>query len=818
MECKSFQDAIALDSAQEALLFHSLARPQDDPGLLQVRFRIRGMVDDEVMAQAWNDALARHEALRMTVQTPDAGKPGLALAAHTSVEVSEDDLFTDDPGKQGAALERMLVRDRAEGLDPGKCPVMRLRCLRLGPEVRQYVWTVHQMFVDPRSASVVLHDVLEFYSARRTGIPADLPELPGLADHADRVRAASSDVAQAFWRDLLITGPRTPVTNALRRNAEVAGPSERFDIAVPKDLALNLNRAAAATGTTPRALIGAAWALCLAALSGRDDVVFCRTATGRTLDLEGLDRMAGCFSRAVPVRARIEPEGTVGDLARGLHAQQRAAVRHQYLPMDRIAEAAVGPARLASFDTLLSVQDHPWDDVVLDLDGGVRLCDIGVEMTSAYPLTLVIGYGAQLRLHCIADASLNPAMVVALVAQVPEVLGRICGNPDGLSARDCMAGIRVTPRARQDPAKLRTEILGDMMAGGAHKARTPTELALARIWQDVLGLGQIDVDRSFASLGGRSFAAVRILQRIEAELGHRITLQDFIRAPSIPDLAAIIDGGDPHAVPKWRTLVPFQPAGSLPPIVFLHGSGSHVAFLGPLAQQLGPDQPIHALQPVGLDGGEPPLGSFEELARVQVDELLQVQPTGPYRLVGHNGGARLALEVSYLLRMKGHEIARFVVLDTPEPRPVAPAREQAVGLLRRGRLDQIVIRSVRRFLARPLRRTWRDRTGELEAETRSLVDEVERACFAADVRYAGRHHPGTITVIRSRERKWKTFAWERFADYVDEIVLPIRHHEMFFDPDVSHLAAALTTVLGGPVPKRTVFVPVEAEEMDYDHA
>ena len=242
MERESIQEAIALDSAQEALLYHSLARPQDDPGLLQVRFRIRGVVDDAAMADAWNDALARHEALRMTVQAPDEGKPVLALAARASVEVSDDDLVTDDPGKQASALERMLVRDRAQGLDLGTCPVMRLRCLRLGPELRQYVWTVHQMFVDPRSASVVLQDVLELYSARRTGIAADLPELPGLADHAERVRAVSGDAAEAFWRDLLTTGPRTPVTQALRRSAEVAGPSERFDIAVPKDLAVSLKQ------------------------------------------------------------------------------------------------------------------------------------------------------------------------------------------------------------------------------------------------------------------------------------------------------------------------------------------------------------------------------------------------------------------------------------------------------------------------------------------------------------------------------------------------------------------------------------------------
>lgn len=786
MRRENVEDILSLDSAQAAMLVHSLARRQDDPGLIQVLFRIAGALDDAEMEAAWNDALARHDALRLTVQMPKGKQPMFVLGRTAHLRIAEADTAEGETPEE--RLSRVMAEDRALGLDLSACPAMRVTCLKLGPEDRQYVWTCHHLFLDGWSASIVLRDVLTAYAARRGGKAPDWPTLPRLRDHAAAASAAAGSAAETAWHDLLSGAPRSPASGILR--AAEPGAPRRVDLAIPDGLGARLAAAARARRSTPAALIGAAWSVLLAALCGREDVVFCKTTSGRGLALDGIDHMAGSLSRAVPVRARMTADQSLGDAVQALHRQGFARQPHEFLPFDRIVE----PVGDAAFDTLLVIQNHPWDDITLDLDGGVRLYECRSEITSAFPLTLVVEPGEALKISAVSDGSLDPELVADWVGQLPDVLARICDHPDG-PVDDCIAAIRVPEARDPDESDQRAELLSQMMAGGVRKARTPTELALARIWQEVLGLGQFDIGRDFVSLGGRSFAAMRILSRIETELGRRVPLVDFVKAPTIPDLAALIDGDASEDTRRWRTLVPFQPAGTRPPMVFLHVSGSHVAFLRPLAQRLGPEQPIYAFQPVGLEGEAPPLKSFEELAGLYVEELLQIQPQGPYHIVGHCAGGRLALEVSHLLRETGREVASLTVLDTPEPRPVAPAGRQAVSLLRRGRLDQIAVRAARKFLARPLRRTWQDRTGELETRARSIVDEVERACFAADVRYKGRHHPGTITLVRSQERVWKTFGWDKYADRVDEVVLPMRHLEMFFEPDVGILAEALSAAL-----------------------
>ncbi len=79
----------------------------------------------------------------------------------------------------------------------------------------------------------------------------------------------------------------------------------------------------------------------------------------------------------------------------------------------------------------------------------------------------------------------------------------------------------------------------------------------------------------------------------------------------------------------------------------------------------------------------------------------------------------------------------------------------------------------------------------MDERKRVEIDTVERACIAADKRYKGHKHSGRILVLRSEERSWKPFHWDGFADHVETIILPMRHEEMFFEPDVGILADAL---------------------------
>jgi hypothetical protein len=58
-------------------------------------------------------------------------------------------------------------------------------------------------------------------------------------------------------------------------------------------------------------------------------------------------------------------------------------------------------------------------------------------------------------------------------------------------------------------------------AGAATPPATPTEITVAGIWQQLLGVDQVGRHDNFLDLGGHSLLAIRALLRIEQALGIR---------------------------------------------------------------------------------------------------------------------------------------------------------------------------------------------------------------------------------------------------------------------------------------------------------
>ena len=89
--------------------------------------------------------------------------------------------------------------------------------------------------------------------------------------------------------------------------------------------------------------------------------------------------------------------------------------------------------------------------------------------------------------------------------------------------------------------------------------------------------------------------------------------------------------------------------------------------LADLAHELGSEQPFYGLQSLGLDGGEAPLDSIEEIAALYVAEIRSVQARGPYAIVGACFGATVAYEMARQLLAAGEEMGFLGLLD-PTPR------------------------------------------------------------------------------------------------------------------------------------------------------
>jgi acyl carrier protein len=58
--------------------------------------------------------------------------------------------------------------------------------------------------------------------------------------------------------------------------------------------------------------------------------------------------------------------------------------------------------------------------------------------------------------------------------------------------------------------------------------RTPTEMMLAGMWAQVLGVDRVSVYDNFFDLGGHSLLSLKVVHRVEKELGLRINPRELV--------------------------------------------------------------------------------------------------------------------------------------------------------------------------------------------------------------------------------------------------------------------------------------------------
>ncbi|MEU5264286.1 amino acid adenylation domain-containing protein [Amycolatopsis sp. NPDC021455] len=99
-----------------------------------------------------------------------------------------------------------------------------------------------------------------------------------------------------------------------------------------------------------------------------------------------------------------------------------------------------------------------------------------------------------------------------------------------------------TPNGKVDRAALPAPERED--AGRAASGRppsTPTEVHLAALFAEVLGVSSVGVEDSFFDVGGHSLLATRLVSRIRESLRVRLRVQAFFDAPTVAELAKVLD-------------------------------------------------------------------------------------------------------------------------------------------------------------------------------------------------------------------------------------------------------------------------------------
>ena len=139
-------------------------------------------------------------------------------------------------------------------------------------------------------------------------------------------------------------------------------------------------------------------------------------------------------------------------------------------------------------------------------------------------------------------ASISPEAGVDAFARIlGSTRERVVVTPMDLPNRSSPKFRKPDVRTAKEPKAPVNEIVSRAAHGTFNAPATSTELELAAIWTELLGVEQIAADDDFFLLGGHSLMATRALVRIKDRFGANLVLRDIFDAPTLAKLSARID-------------------------------------------------------------------------------------------------------------------------------------------------------------------------------------------------------------------------------------------------------------------------------------
>jgi mycobactin peptide synthetase MbtF len=428
-ERPAVEDVMALSPLQQGLF--SMAALTDagsddaDPYVIAMAADVVGPLDVSLLRECAGTMLTRHPNLRASFVHGNLSRPVQVIPSSVELPWRCVRAVPDEVG----VLE---AEERRRRFDVGRGPLIRFLLIELPDQHWHLAVVAHHIVIDGWSLPLFVSEMLALY--RAAGNTAALPSPPRpYRDYIGWLAGRDQMASRALWAEHLkaLDGP-TLLSPALTATPPQAGIPRQTTLRLDRDATTALAEAARTRGVTLNTLVQIAWATMLSALTGRGDVAFGVTVSGRPGELAGVETMVGMFINTVPSRVRLDPRKTVGTQCLALQRESAALRDHSYLGHAELRSiAGVGEM----FDTLLVYENFPPGEVVGATEfvaNGATFRPVALESVSHFPVTIAshLSAGGLTVLVEVLDGALGTMAPADLGGRLLAVVQRLVDKWD----------------------------------------------------------------------------------------------------------------------------------------------------------------------------------------------------------------------------------------------------------------------------------------------------------------------------------------------------------------------------------------------------
>jgi acetoacetyl-CoA synthetase len=264
----------------------------------------------------------------------------------------------------------------------------------------------------------------------------------------------------------------------------------------------------------------------------------------------------------------------------------------------------------------------------------------------------------------------SSAHVPDAILDVPELPVTHTGKRSEAAARDVLNGVTaVNAGALKNPNCL--NLLAQRLQQDEERRAqadlpnsdqaTDVRALLTQLFEQTLDIAPVLQDDNFFELGGTSLTALQVLQRFQQCTGQALQPSVLFESPTIARLLQQLQNGRTGQV---SPLVRLKPGSGQQTVYFIPGLGGDPMELANVAKHLPDHIAAVGFRSCGLHPGEDALTDVTQMAEYFIHHLRQVQPDGPYALVGYSFGGLVAFEMARLLSRDGSRLQFVGLLDS----------------------------------------------------------------------------------------------------------------------------------------------------------
>ncbi|MDP4098855.1 amino acid adenylation domain-containing protein [Paenibacillus sp. P96] len=398
MKRENVENIVALSPNQQGILFHCIHEQGSPYYFEQLNISLTGIIRISDFKEAWNIVVRANESLRSQFRWSGLRQPVQIILRNSIPEIRIDLLAGEEPKDAREELKRIMDEDMERGFRLQEEVPFRIRLIQLAANQYQILISSHHILFDGWSTGILLKEFWYAYHQLRQGKEPVLSSKRKKLDYIKFIHNLNLVEESAYWRETLANPEHASITFFAKRKHKWKDEVLQETHVMSAEQTQRLKQFAMENQMTVAGLCYTAWALVLHVYTGRNDVLFGTTLSGRNVPVEGITDMIGLLIQTLPFRVRLDGSAPGSQLLGQVHQSLLECERHSFYPLTRIMEEMGEKSQNSGFDTLFVVQNYPLFQPESLGGEDLAISSYSMREHSHYPISVGIQTFADIRI------------------------------------------------------------------------------------------------------------------------------------------------------------------------------------------------------------------------------------------------------------------------------------------------------------------------------------------------------------------------------------------------------------------------------------